>query len=59
TRKSATVKLEAGRAARSAVFDEPVLRVKSCSLPHEKCSEGCAEQFDVSTFDTAATTPAR
>lgn len=59
TRKSATVKLEAGRAARSAVFDEPVLRVRSCSLGHVKCSQGCVEQFDVQSFDTAATTPAR
>jgi hypothetical protein len=59
TRKSATVKLEAGRAARSAVFDEPVLRVRSCLLGHDKCSQGCVEQFDASSFDTAATTEAR
>ena len=59
TRKSATVKLEAGRAARSAVFDEPVLRVRSCSLGHEKCSQGCVEQFDAFTFDAPATTSAR
>ena len=59
TRKSATIKLEAGRAARSAVFDEPVLRVRSCSLGHEKCSQGCVEQFDAFTFDAPATTSAR
>ena len=58
TRQSAVVKLEAGRAARSAVFDEPVLRVRSCSLGHEKCSQGCAEQFDSASFD-AAPNPAR
>jgi len=53
TRKGATVTVEAGRAARSAVFDEPVLRVRSCSLGHEKCSEGCVEQFDRVSFDAA------
>ncbi|HYK41232.1 MAG TPA: hypothetical protein VE007_02510 [Thermoanaerobaculia bacterium] len=50
-RHSAIVKVEAGRAARSAVFDEPVLRVRSCSLGHEKCSQGCLEQFDNPSFD--------
>jgi len=59
TRTSAIVTLEAGTAARSAVFDEPVLRVRSCSLGHEKCSQGCVEQFDVVSFDAPATTPAR
>jgi hypothetical protein len=58
TRKTATVRLEAGRAARSAVFDEPVLRVRSCSLGHEKCGQGCVEQVDAVSFDTV-TTPAR
>ena len=46
TRKTAVVKLQAGRAARSAIFDEPDLRVRSCSLGHENCSQGCVEQFD-------------
>lgn len=53
TRQSAVVQLEAGRAARSAVFDEPVLRVRSCSLGHENCSQRCAEQFDSDSFDAA------
>jgi hypothetical protein len=59
TRKSATVKLEAGRAARSAVFDDPDLRVKSCTLGHAKCGKGCVEQLDAISFDTASPTAAR
>ncbi len=46
TRGLAEVKLNARRAALTAIFRKPVLRVKSCTLwPKKKgCAEGCVRE---------------